>query len=145
MVQNVSEKLFKLHIYEVKTGTGTIKMCLNRMCCGRNSGSVSFSMCLHMRNENHLQLSTKGSQFFLNFIFFTGLKPLCQTTGLFHISGKLLRHGKFESFPFTFGILMLIIHPQTLKRFDHSLMAMTSNLSPYSYMWLSGSEELISE
>lgn len=144
MVQNVSEKLFKLHIYEVKTGTCTIKKCLNRMCCGRNSGSISFSMGLHMRNENQLQLSTKISQFFLNSIFFTGLKALCQTTGLFHISGKLLWHRKFESFPFTFEILMLIIHTYTLKRFDRSSMAMTLNLSAYSCMWLSASEKLIS-
>lgn len=119
-------------------------MCLNRICCGRNSRSVSLSVGLHMRNENQFQLSTKISQFFLYSIFFTGLKPLFQTTGLFHISGKLLSHREFESFPLTFEILMLIMHRYNIKIFDHSLMAMTSNLSAYSYMWISARGKLVS-
>lgn len=48
-----------------------------------------------------------------------------------------LVHREFESLTFTCEILMLIMHTCILKIFDHSLMAMASNLSFFSRMWLS--------
>lgn len=55
-----------------------------------------------------------------------------------------LRHRELESLAFTPEILMLITHTYILKTFDHSLMAMASNLSTYSNMWLSTGQNLTS-